>query len=148
MAIQSYTVNKLLELLSNGKVEEFRYTNFYAITYLDNGAEILFDLNDGKIPFDLMNFAVKVFKNINKCINDAQSWLNDIKYDDKMYSDAFDLGFELYGITFGKIEYGHQPKPATNGLIITFKTINYCPCIFSVKYNENMHPFAIEKYVQ
>ncbi len=147
MGVQAYTLNELIEVLSSGKFEKFRFTDYYAVTYLNDGAEVLFELKDGKISDKLADFSVMVLKNFDKCIKDAQLWLKDIKRVDKMYSDAFDLGFELYGITFGEFEYGHQSKPATDGFTITFSTVNDYPCVFTVKYHQNMHPFAIEEWV-
>ena len=148
MGVQSYTLNELIQFLSNGKFDHFRYTDYYAVTHLNDGVEVLFELNDGKISDELVDFSVMVLKNFDKCIKDAQLWLKDIKRADQMYSDAFDLGFELYGITFGKFEYGHRSKPATDGFTISFSTVNYYPCAFTVKYHKNMHPFAIEEWVE
>ncbi len=146
MKLQKYTINELVESLVNGQFEKFRFTKFYGLADLDNGTEVLFDLTDGKISDNLANFAVKVLNNLDKCIDKAYMWLNKIK-PDKMYSDAFDKGFDLYGITFGDFEYGHMKKPATNGFTLTFTPVNYYPCNFTVKYHENMWPFAIEEWV-
>lgn len=35
-----------------------------------------------------------------------------------------------------------------DGFTITIRTINDYPCEFTVKYHENMWPFAVEEYVE
>ena len=58
------------------------------------------------------------------------------------------VGYATGKDPFGKFEYGHQPKPATDGFTISFRTVNYYPCVFTVKFHKNMHPFAIEEWVE
>ena len=57
MGVQSYSPNKLIKILSNGEFEKFRYTDYYAVTHLNDGVEVLFELNDGKISDELVDFS-------------------------------------------------------------------------------------------
>ena len=135
MSISICTYDEIINLLSNKKYDKFKFTNTYAIIYTDD-AEILFEINNGSISDELAELAIDVLKNLDKCIKN-----------DRWYSNALEEGFELYGIYFGKYGYGHQQKPLIDGFTISFKTKNDYSCIFTVKFRENMQPFAVEEWV-
>ncbi|MDE5741315.1 MAG: hypothetical protein K2H90_02585, partial [Oscillospiraceae bacterium] len=117
------------------------------IIYTDE-TEILFEINNDSIPDELTELAVSVLKNFDDCIKKSYNWLQHFNLkNDKWYSNALEEGFELYGIYFGKYGYGHQQKPLTYGFTISLKTKNDYPCIFTAKFRENMHPFAVEEWV-
>ena len=147
MSISICTYDEIINLLSNKKYDKFKFTNTYAIIYTDD-AEILFEINNGSISDELAELAIDVLKNLDKCIKKAYNWLQHFNLkNDRWYSNALEEGFELYGIYFGKYGYGHQQKPLTDGFTISFKTKNDYPCIFTVKFRENMQPFAVEEWV-
>lgn len=147
MSISIYTFDEIINLLSNKKYDKFKFTNTYAIIYTDE-TEILFEINNDSIPDELTELAVSVLKNFDDCIKKSYNWLQHFNLkNDKWYSNALEEGFELYGIYFGKYGYGHQQKPLTYGFTISFKTKNDYPCIFTAKFRENMHPFAVEEWV-
>lgn len=147
MSISICTFDEIINLLLNKKYDKFKFTNTYAIVYTDD-AEILFEINNGSISNELAELAISVFKNLDEYIKKAYKWLQNFNLkNDRWHSNALDEGVELYGIYFGKYGYGHQQKPLTDGFTISFKAKNDYPCIFTVKFRENMHPFAIEEWV-
>lgn len=147
MNIPIYTYDEIIDLLSNKKYDKFKFTNTYAIIYTDD-AEILFEINNGSISDELAELAISVLKNLEECVKKSYNWLKDFYLkNDRWYSNALEEGFELYGIYFGEYGYGHQQKPLTDGFTISFNTKNDYPCIFTVKFRKNMHPFAVEEWV-
>ncbi len=134
--------------MKNRNFEKFYFENDCAYIYSPETDEIIIEAPNNKISDEVIELAIKVFNERDKCASIAYKWLEHFNLkNDRWYPDALDKGFEISGIYFGKYGYGHQQKPFTEGFTISFRTINYYPCNFTVKFHKNMHPFAVEEWV-
>ena len=83
-----------------------------------------------------------------KCVRKAHGWLGHFNLKgDRGHPDALDAGFEVSQIYVGHYQSGGTPT-LDEGFTIMFRTVNDYPCEFTVKYHENMWPFAVEEYVE
>lgn len=148
MGLSIFSIIEVISFLKNNDYDKFNFKDELAIIYA-NDIEILFELCNGSISEELGEIAVSVLGNLENCISKAQIWLEHFNVKkDKAFTNAFDNGFEVSGIYFGKYGVGHQQKPLCEGFTISFNAINYYPCQFTVKFYRNMHPFAVEEWVQ
>lgn len=143
-----FSLSKIIRFLDNRNFEKFYFENNYAYIYSPETDEIIIEAPNNKISDEVAELAIKVFKGLDKCISIAYKYLEHFNLkNDRWYPNALDKGFEISGIYFGKYGYGHQQEPFTDGFTISFSTKNYYPCNFTVKFHENMCPFAVEEWV-
>ena len=143
-----FSVKQIIDFLEKRNFENFNFNNGYAYILSHEADEIFIEAPDNDISDETAKLVIDVLNNLNECINEAHSWLSHLNLDDKLFPHALDKGFEVCGMYFGKYSYGHDPSP-TNGFSISFSTIEYYPCNFTVKFHpKNMHPFAVEEWVQ
>lgn len=144
----NYILSEIISFLENKNFESFRIAKDHVSIYSNNGIEIVIEAESNKISAENTELAIKVLKNLNECVSLAHKWLEHFNLkNDKWHPDALDEGFEVNGIYFGKYGYGHWPM-LTKGFNISFSTKNYYPCDFTVKFHENMWPFAVEEWVE
>ncbi len=145
----AYSIPEVIRFLENKNFENFGFTNDHAyINVLGVDECIIIESTDNKVSDETIELAVKVLKELKKCVDIAYKWLEHFNLkNDRWYPDALDKGFEISGIYFGKYGYGHYQKPLTDGFTISFITKNSYPCEFTVKFHKNMHPFAVEEWV-
>ena len=142
-----FSAKQIILFLETRNFENFYFNNGYAYILSHEAGEIFIEASDNDISNGTAKLVIDVLNNIDECINKAHRWLANIKSDEKMFPHAFDKGFEICGMYFGKYSYGHDPSP-TNGFSISFSTVEYYPCNFTVKFHLNNHPFAVEEWVQ
>ena len=139
---------KIIGFLENRNFEKFYFAHDCAYIWSPNIDEIIIEAPDNKISDEVADLAIKVLKELDKCVSIAYEWLEHFNTkNNRWYPDALDNGFEISGLYFGKYGYGHQQKPFTDGFTISFSTKNYYPCNFTVKFHKSMHPFAVEEWV-
>lgn len=142
-----YTLPKVINILKNRNFEKFYIGNDYASIYSYKVDEIIIEAPDNKIPDEKVTLAIEVLKHLDECVSNAHQWLEHFNLkNDRWYPDALDKGFEIIGLYFGRYAYG--PNYNDDGFTISFRTKNYYPCGFTVKFFKNMHPFAVEEWVE
>lgn len=143
-----YSISKVISFLENRNFEKFDFVKDYAYINVSGLEEFIIEAPDNKVSNENTELAIKVLKELKKCVEIAHKWLEHFNLkNDRWYPDALDKGFEVSGIYVGKYGYGHFQQPLTEGFTITFSTKNSYPCEFTVKFHENMHPFAVEEWV-
>ena len=143
-----FSAKRIVDFIEKRNFENFYFNNGYAYILSREADEIFIEAHNNTIMNETAKLVIDVLNNLDECINKAHSWLNHLNLDDKMFPHALDKGFEVCGRYFGKYSYSHDPSP-TNGFLISFSTIEFYPCKFSVKFHSNnMHPFAVEEWVQ
>lgn len=143
-----FSLYEIIRFLENRNFEKFYFENDYAYIYSPKTDEIIIEAPNNKISDEVIELTIKVFMELEKYVSMAYKKLEHFNLkNDRWYPDALDRGFEISGLYFGQYGYGHQQKPFTDGFTISFSTKNYYPCEFTVKFNKNMHPFAVEEWV-
>lgn len=143
-----FSAEQIIDFLEKRNFESFCFNNGYAYILSHEADEIFIEAPGNEISNETANLVIDVLNNLEECINKAYRWLEHINSDEKNYPHSFDKGFEVCGMYFGKYSYGHDPSP-TNGFSISFSTIEYYPCNFTVKFSpKNLHPFTVEEWVQ
>ncbi len=144
----AYSIPEVIRFLENKNFENFGFTNDHAYINVLGVEDIIIESTDNKVSDETIELAVKVLKELKKCVDIAYKWLEHFNLkNDRWYPDALDKGFEISGIYFGKYGYGHFINYMTDGFTISFITKNSYPCEFTVKFHKNMHPFAVEEWV-
>ncbi len=87
--------------------------------------------------------------NLKEFVKKAKPWFEhfNLKHD-KWYPDALDSGHEAIGIYVGTHEYGGPFKSLQLGFAISFSTVSYYHCQFTLKYHCNLWPVAVEEWVE
>ena len=145
-----YSKKEIVSFLKNRNYENFDFCNGYAYIYSHEADEIIIEAPNGDIPNNTSECMIEVLNDLDECIRKAQERLErfDLK-NDKIFPHALDKGFEVYGMYFGRLNFGHDPEPSGNGFYISLRTIEYYPCVFTVKFFRNdRHPVAVEEWVQ
>ena len=145
-SIKRYNQNEVLEILRCREFEKLDIWKGFA--YYHDYPEILIEVQDNIPSEKIRLLAIKVLEELDECVRLAQSWLEHFNVKgDRWHPDALDAGFEVSQIYIGHYQSGGCPD-LKEGFMITFRTINYYPCEFTVKFHENMWPFAVEEYVE
>ena len=145
-----FSKNEIVSFLKKSDYESFDFRNGYAYIYSHEADEMIIEAPDGVIPEDTSECLIEVLNDLDQCIRKAQERIEHFGLkNDKMFPHAPDKGFEVYGMYFGKLTCGHDPEPVTNGFSISLRTVEYYPCVFTVKFFRNdRHSFAVEEWVQ
>lgn len=146
---KSFSLSEIISFLENRDFENFGFANGHAYVNASDLEEgLLIESTDNKVSDENIELTIKVLKELDKCVSMAYKWLEHFNLkNDRWYPDALDEGFEISGIYVGKYGYGHFQTPLQEGFTITFSTKNYYPSEFTVKFFENMWPFAVEECV-
>lgn len=145
--MDNYSLPEIINFLKNKNLEKFYIGNNYASIYSHKVDEIVIEAPDDKISDEKITFAIEVLKHLDECVRKAYRWLEHFNLkNDRWYPDALDKGFEISGLYFGRYACGHNYND--DGFTISFSTKNYYPCGFTVKFHKNMHPFAVEEWVE
>lgn len=146
---KSFSLSEIISFLENRNFENFGFANSHAYINASGLEEgLLIESIDNKVSDENIELAIKVLKELDKCVSMAYKWLEHFNLkNDRWYPDALDEGFEISGIYVGKYRYGHVQQPLIEGFTITFSTKNYYPSEFTVKFHKNMWPFAVEEWV-
>lgn len=144
-----YSIPEVISFLENRNFENFGFTDDHAYIIVSSLEEFIIEAPDNKVSNENTELAIKVLKELEKCVELANKWLDDFNLkNDEWYPDALDEGFEVSGIYVGKYGYGPSYRLSlTDGFTITFSTKNSYSCEFTVKFNKNMRPFAVEEWL-
>mgnify|MGYP003294341065 CR=1 FL=1 len=144
---EHYSLSEIIRFLENKDYEKFIIADNYASVWSIDSMEIIIEAPDNIIPDKNAELTVKVLKNLDECVSKAHKWLEHFNIKkDRWYPNALDKGFEVNGIYTGSYDCGHYPSK-TYGFTITFGCVNSYPCDFTVKFHENLWPFAVEEWV-
>jgi hypothetical protein len=146
---QKYNKNEALDILRCRDFKKLDTWNGFAyINAYPEAGSILIEIQEGRPSEKHILLAIKVIEELDDCIGKAKAWLKHFNLKcDRWYPDALDAGFEVSQIYIGHYQSGGTPV-TEEGFTITFRTINDYPCEFTVKFHENMWPFAVEEYVE
>lgn len=144
-----YSFPEIITFLETRNYEHFSFHNGYAYILSSEAEEFLIEVPDGRIPDETTALVTDVYNHLDHCVMMAHKWLEHFYLkNDKWFPNALDRGFEIGGFYFGRYMYGNTPAPQTYGFTITFCTKNDYPCRFTVKFHPNLHPFAVEEWVE
>ena len=145
-----FSVNEIISFLENRTFDAFRFQDGCASIDSHEAGEILIEAPDGIIAENRRKYVTDMLHHLDKCIKRAHLWLEHFYLKrDQWYPDALDQGFAVCGMYFGTYTYGHDPEPVTNGFTLSFRTVAYFPCIFTVKFSgDDIQPFAVEEWLE
>ena len=140
-----FSIPQVISLLEQGSPEPFvKWENNWVMIDAECCMIVL-----ERTDTEHLLFAAEVLKNLDTHIRRAQPWLRHFNVkQDRRNPDGLDAGFEISGIYIGTYETGGPNRPKNDGFTITFRTVNPYPCDFTVKYHQNMQPFAVEEQVE
>lgn len=145
ITIKRKDFDELINSIKKRETAGFKFFDGLAVAIADE-TEIWFETSGREISEEHMELAVSVLQNLDECVRKAERWLSKVIRKDEWYPYAFDDGFEICSIYFGSYGYGDYPS-ITDGFTLTFSTVNYFPCNFTVKYFRHMQPYAIEEWI-
>lgn len=135
-----FTVPEIISFLEKDNHEEFEEWGENGLSICTSDYIILFSSTEP----DELHYAAKALKNLDEHIKRAKRWLRDftVKHD-QYYPDGLDAGFEIEGIFFGDYATTVPYRCPHSGFTITFRTVNYFPCLFTVKFHKySIWPYA------
>lgn len=150
--VPDYTRDEVIRFLEDKCFEKFLFFECDGVPsahiYTTDFYEISIEASGETIPEENRLLAVKVLKNLDEAVRKALPWLANfnVKHD-RWNPDGLDAGFRIIGIYIGNYETGGARRPKYYGFTISFDTVNYYPCYFTVKYFSNIHPFSVEQTV-
>ena len=151
MECKYYTVSEIIADLEKGCFEKFEFFDDGTACTTDTTEyyEIRIETENGTVSEESRKLALEVLKNLDRHTARARLWLRNfnVKHD-KWNPDGLDAGFAIDGIFIGCYETGGNYQPKYYGFMLTFRTVNYYPCEFYVKFNCNLNPFAAEICVE
>ncbi len=160
------SMEDVITFLKNRDLSHFRFKDGKA--YLDIYSEtpdaigLCADAPDNTIPEETVSRMLDVLTHFDECLRKAYGWLNNLRFNDtlfahlypKWYPDEMDKIYEkeleLYEISFGKIRWGHDPNPVTDGFTISFMDdAGGWAMMYTVKFvYEDMRPIAAERWIK
>ncbi len=146
---KAFSLNEIISLIKKKDYKDFEFYDGCAhINCLETEMFIL-EAPDNEVPIEKLEYIADVVNDLDNCIRKALGWLEHFSLKkDKWYPDALDKGFKVCCIYFGNYTYGHDPEPVTNGFALSFRTVEYFPCLFTVKFcRSDKHPFAVEEWL-
>lgn len=144
-----YSVTEVITFLKKRNFEKFDVYDTSATIFINNNGVFVLEASDGKVSEETTELAIRMLSDLNECVKKAKPWLGhfNLKHD-KWHPDALDSGYEVSGIYVGTYDCGGPFKSSEFGFTISFSTVNYYPCQFTVKYHRNLWPFAVEEWVE
>ena len=144
-----YSPAEVIAFLKKRNFEKFTLTDTSASLFMKNNGLFVLEASDRKISDETIELAVRMLGDLAKCVRLAKPWLEHFNLkNDRWHPDALDAGYEVSSIYVGTYDCGGPFRSPSLGVTISFSTVNYYPCQFTVKYHRNLWPFAVEEWVE
>ncbi len=145
--MKTYSVAELINKLDKLQINDFDFNSdrFYTcISYSDDDIEICFQATDRKIPLDITNLAVAVFKDFENYKQAAM---------DRLKSWVSDEDYFVVGVYFGTFLCdAHANERYFNGFTITLKkwsdSYDDIYTLYTIKFKSDGWPIGMEMWFE
>ncbi len=159
-----YDLAEVIAFLKEGNFSFFDFGSegeeaYAMIDTKEAGVLRIYNVSDNVIPPKTVRQVLDVLEHLYACIRKAHGWLIHLNSDEnkqiawylKWFPQEMDKIYDgLWRIQFGKIRWGHDPNPVTDGFTISFMNdAGWWAWVYDVKFvYGNMLPIAVERWIK